>query len=123
MPVVWGETMMDVRICDKCDLFRCRLTRSVTHVGNGFNVANYLIVVECDGNVVAVEAVGSAVVTKTAFSLIDIGITDISVESMPDEVRQDYGNAIERIVSKLSEVECSGKCKYSAEQLVFELNQ
>ena len=120
---MWGETLMDVRICDKCDMFRCRMARSVTHVGNGFHVVNYLIVVECNGNAVAVEAVGNAVVTKTAFSLIDIGITHISFESMPDEVRQDYDNAIERIVPKLAEVECSGKCKYSAEQLVFELNQ
>lgn len=115
--------MIDVRICDKCDLFRCRMARNVTHVGNGFYVVNYLIVVECDGNAVAVEPVGNAVVTKNAFSLINLGITYISVESMPDAVRQDYDNAIDRIVARLAEVECPDKCKYSAEQLVFELNQ
>ena len=70
-----------------------------------------------------VDAVGNAVVTKTAFSLINLGSTDVPVESMPDEVRQDYGNAIERIVAKHTEVECPVNCKYSAEQLVFELNQ
>ena len=123
MPVVWGETVMDVRICDKCDLFRCRLVRSVMHVGNGFRVANYLIVVECDGNAVAVEAVGNAAVTKATFSPIDTGIADIPVDSMPYEVRKDYDNAIERIVAKLAEAECPGECKCSAEQLVFELNQ
>ena len=115
--------MMDVRICDKCDLFRCRLVRSVTHVGNAFRVVNYLIIVECDGNVVAVEAVGNAAVTKVAFSPIDIGIADIPVDSMPCEVRKDYDNAIERIVAKLAEAECPCECKCSAEQLVFELNQ
>ena len=123
MPVVWGKTVMDVRICDKCDLFSCRLTRSVTHIGNGFRVVNYLIVIECDGDSVAVEAVGSAVVTNAKVSPIDIGIAETSVESLPDEVRQDYKNAISRIVAKLAEVECPCECKYSAEQLVFELNQ
>ena len=115
--------MMDVRICDKCDLFSCRLTRSITHVGNGFRVVNYLIVVECDGNAVAVEAVGNATVTKATFSPIDTGIADIPVDSMPCEVRRDYDNAIERIVAKLAEAECPVECKCSAEQLVFELNQ
>ena len=119
MPVVWGKTVMDVRICDKCDLFSC----SVTHVGNGFRVVNYLIVIECDGDSVAVEAIGSAVVTKAKVSPIDIGIAETSVESLPDEVKQDYKNAISRIVAKLAEVECPCECKYSAEQLVFELNQ
>lgn len=123
MPVVWGKAMMDVRICNKCDLFRCRLVRSVTHVGDGFRVVNYLIVIECDGDSVAVEAVGSAVVTNAKVSPIDIGIAETSVESLPDEVRKDYKNAISRIVAKLAEVECPCECKYSAEQLVFELNQ
>jgi len=114
---------MDIGLCDKCELFRCRLTRSVTHVGNGFHVVNYLIVVECDGNAVAVEAVGNAVVTTTAFSLIELGITGISVESMPDEVRQDYDNAIERIVAKLTKVNDFRNCKYMTEQMVLDFNE
>ena len=86
-------------------------------------VVNYLIVIEYDGDSVAVEAVGSAVVTNAKVSPIDIGIAETSVESLPDEVRKDYKNAISRIVAKLAEVECPCECKYSAEQLVFELNQ
>lgn len=114
---------MDARICGRCDMFRCRLVGSATHVGNGFGVVDYLIVVECDGKAVAVEAVGDAVVAKSSFSSINPGITDISVESLPDEVKQDYGNAINRIVAKLDEVEYPVNCRYSAEQLVFALNQ
>ena len=86
-------------------------------------VVNYLIVIEYDGDSVAVEVVGSAVVTNAKVSPIDIGIAETSVESLPDEVRQDYKNAISRIVAKLAEVEHPVNCRYSAEQLVFELNQ
>ena len=56
-------------------------------------VVNYLIVIEYDGDSVAVEVVGSAVVTNAKVSPIDIGIAETSVESLPDEVRQDYKNA------------------------------
>ena len=114
---------MDIRLCDKCELFNCCLLKCVHQLGSGVCCVTFVIVAECDGNVVAAEPVGKSQITDSRLTAIEQTMTHVGECDMPDAVKEDYDGAIERIVAKLMKVNDFRNCKYMTEQMVLDFNE
>lgn len=113
---------MDLRVCDKCERFRCGLVQTTVFVSKGFYSTQVFIVVECGDTAVAVEPVGTPKVVRNALRFMERTADRITVDMLSDDLKEEYDMAIDRVVEKLKNASDYEECDYRAEQLMSQWN-
>lgn len=115
---------MDLKICNICCNFKCRIDRCQKLVEDDVLVVNHLLVVKCNGRTVSVEKLGETEtkVLDKNHSSFD-GYRSISEDDLPDHARKCLDDAINRTIDKLMRMEDFEGCEHMAEQLVSKWNE